>query len=322
MRYPPALALAVFALGVAVGWFGHELLGKEPPPRAPAPAKPAERAPPPGPAPAPPPTLPPAPTRRAEEGKVPAEGEEPAQAADPKFDALAEMIHAQSKAWKGWAGMQAKQRAEALLALLPFDPEREKRIQELLQKEAELQVDRVVAMMLGEEEMDPDAFGWFMGLPEKLSPRLEGELATFLNDGEIQIVRAEVKRAYDKQMTDLADMQIGMMSIHDLSDDQRTRMREVFLGKDIMTEQFTRFAEITRDRGKMRRLLAGEGFKDEMERSFAPMRRRVRDILNDEQFAKYETYEQGLAKQAEMGLRMLSSLLGRPREETKEPSER
>jgi hypothetical protein len=110
-------------------------------------------------------------------------------------------------------------------------------------------------------------------------------------------------------MTDLADMQIGMMSIADLSDDQRTRMREVFVGKDVMSQQFTRFAEITRDPKRFRRLLGGEGLEEEMEKSFGATRQRVRDILNDEQYRKYESYEKRMAKQAEMAMRMMSSFM-------------
>jgi hypothetical protein len=230
------------------------------------------------------------------------------------------MVLTQRKQWKAFAGMQARQRAEALLANLPFDAEREKRIKEMLQQEAELQAERVGLMMLGDEEMDPAAFQWFMGMPAELSPRLEQELATFLNDGELQVVRAEMKRAHEKQMTDLADMQIGMMAIHDLSDDQRTRMRDVFVGKDVVTDQFTRFAEVTRDRERFRRLLRGEGLKEEMQKGFAGTRQRVRDILTPEQFAKYELYEQGLVRQAEMGLKMMSSFLEAPREGTKAPA--
>jgi hypothetical protein len=203
--------------------------------------------------------------------------------------------------------MQAAQKADALLDRLPFDAERERRIRELLEKEAALEVDRVIAMMLGEEEMDPDAFAWFFGVPPELSPRLEGELATFLNDGEIQVVRAEVKRTHERQVNDLADMQIGMMAIADLSDDQRTRMREIFVGKDVMTQQFTRFAELTRDRERFRRLLRGEGIQEQMEQNFATTRQRVRDILNDEQYRKYEAYEKTMIKQAEIGIRMMAS---------------
>lgn len=315
MRYVLALAI-----GLLAGWFGHEILVKPPTPRT-APAKPAV-AEPPTTAPAPEEvSLPPAPTHPAPEEKVHAEEDVPAPAeADPEGDRMREMIRSQSKMWKGWAGMQARQKAEALLASLPFDAEREKKIQELLQKEAELQAERAASMMLGDEEMDPSAFQWFMGMPEELSPRVEGELATFLNDGEIQIVRAEVKRAHEKQLTDLADMQIGMTQIHDLSDDQKTRMREVFSGKDMMTERFTQMAEVMRDRDRMRRVMKGEGIKEEMEKQFAPTRQRVRDILTADQFAKYQLYEKQMAQQAEMGLKMMSSFLDRPREGTKEPA--
>jgi len=237
MRY-----VVVLAIGLLAGWFGHELLVKPATPRA-EPARPVAQAP--APLAAEPVPLPQAPSLPHEEEKVHAEEEEPASAAaDPEADRLRELVLTQMKQWKAIAGMQAKQRAEGLLANLPFDAEREKRIQELLQKEAELQAERAALMMLGEEEMDPNAFQWFMGMPSELSPRLEGELATFLNDGEIQVLRAEVKRAHDRHMTDMADMQIGMMAIRDLSDDQKTRMREVFVGKDVVTEQFARFGEM------------------------------------------------------------------------------
>jgi hypothetical protein len=170
--------------------------------------------------------------------------------------------------------------------------------------------------------MDPAAFQWFMGIGPELTPGLERELATFLDDSGIAVVRAEVKRTHEKQMNDMADMQIGMMAIRDLSDDQKTRMREVFVGRDVMTEQFTRFGEIVRDRERFRRVMSGDGIKDEMEKGFAASRRRVRDILNDQQYAKYELYEQQMVRQAEMGLKMMSSLLGAPREGKKAPASR
>jgi hypothetical protein len=254
---------------------------------------------------------------------VPAEEEGPPSAApDLEEDRITELVRTQLPQWKAFARMQAGQRADALLASLPFDAATEKRIKELLQQEAELQAARASAMMLGEEEMDPAAFQWFMGIGPELTPGLERELATFLDDSGIAVVRAEVKRTHDKQMNDMADMQIGMMNIRDLSDDQKTRMREVFVGRDVMTEQFTRFGEIVRDRDRFRRVMAGDGIKEEMEKGFAASRRRVRDILNDQQYAKYELYEQQMVRQAEMGLKMMSSLLGAPREGTKAPASR
>jgi hypothetical protein len=70
----------------------------------------------------------------------------------------------------------------------------------------------------------------------------------------------------------------------------------------------------------MRRLLRGEGLEEEMERQFAGTRRRVRDILTPEQYRKYEIYEQGLVKQAQMGLKMMSAFLEKPREGTPSPA--
>jgi hypothetical protein len=316
MRY-----VLFLATGLVVGWFGHAAIYRKPAPARAEPlakAAPAEHA-----APTEPPSLPPAPALPVEEVMVPAEEEGPPPSdADPETDRVREMVHTQLPQWKAFARMQARQKAELLLAKLPFDAETEKKIMELLQLEAELQAERAAAMMLGDEEMDPAAFQWFMGIGPELTPGLERELATFLDDSGIAVVRAEVKRAHEKQMTDMADMQIGMMAIRDLSDDQKTRMRDVFVGKDVMTEQFTRFGEVVRDRDRFRRLMRGEGLKEEMEKGFQGTRQRVRAILNDEQYARYEVYEQQMVRQAEMGLKVMSSLLGTPREGTKAPASR
>lgn len=317
MRY--AIVVLSGLVGIAVGWFGHALLAEKPQPRADASARRVVETPP-LPAVETPVSLPPAPSLPVEGPAEPEqESDTPAQP-DADEERLREMVTTQLPSWKAFARMQAGQKAEGLLAGLPFDAAREKRIQELLQQEAELQAERAAMMMIGEGEMDPAAFAWFMGVPGELTPRLEQELATFLNDGELQVLRAEVKRTHDKHMNDMADMQIGMMQIGDLSDDQKTRMREVFVGKDVMTQQFTRFGEIVRDRDRMKRLLRGEGLEQEMERQFEGTRGRMRDILNPDQYRKYEAYEKGLVRQAQMGLKMMSAFLGQPREGTKAPA--
>ena len=159
-----------------------------------------------------------------------------------------------------------------------------------------------------------------MGLPEKLSPELEAKLATFLNDDEIASVRESVQAGHKKQMGDLADMQINMMGITNLSTDQKSRMREIFMGKDVMTEQLTQFAEIMRDRATLDTLLSGEGnLGAHMDKGFEPLRRRVRDILNDQQFARYQTYEKGMVQIAEMNLKWMSTMM---KPETPRPEKR
>ncbi|MHC4491738.1 MAG: hypothetical protein ACYTDU_08965 [Planctomycetota bacterium] len=244
-----------------------------------------------------------------------AEAEEGAKEADP----IAEMIRSQSAAWVGFATMQAKQKLKGLLAALGFDEETAKAIEEAILAEVARQTELAIQMMLGDAEMDIDAFAYFMGLPPDLSTELAGELGTFLDDDEIASVRREVKKAYKEQLTAMADMQLGMMQIHDLSDDQRTRMRELF-STDVMQDQFGMFAEVTRDRGKLTRLMNDpEGLTKVMQRNLAPTRQQVRDILNDEQFKKYEAYEQSIVKQMEMGLRMMGSLTQPPKRKTPKP---
>lgn len=306
MRY----ALILIA-GVAIGWFARQATFEKPTsgrsdrraerPRQPHPERDAPPA-----TPGQPPHAPGADATQPDPGAAPEDGE---KAPKEEKDTLAEMVRSQSAAWTAFATMQAKQKVDKAFRDLGLDPETEKRIEDAIIKEAERQAERAILMMLGEEDLDPSAFASFMGLPPDLSLELERELATFLNDDEIQAVRERVQQGHKQQMRDMADMQINMMQIRDLSDDQRTRLREIYVGKDYMTEQFTQFAKVTRDRSKLNKLLEGEGLAEVMEAQFEPQRRRVRDILNDQQFELYREYEKRMVKQAEFGLKMMAGML-------------
>ncbi|MHC4931719.1 MAG: hypothetical protein ACYTGV_05965 [Planctomycetota bacterium] len=233
----------------------------------------------------------------------------PGTPGEAEEDPIEKWVRAQSTQWKAWASMQSGQRLESLLKDLGFDEATARAIEEAIAKEAERQTERAIQMFLGEEELDPDAFGYFMGLPPDLSPELEGELATFLNDAEIDELRQGFKRTYDKQMRAMADMQIGMMPIPDMTANQRQRMQDLFSSRNLMAEQLTQFAEFTGDRGKMRDLIEGKTLKAAMERQFAPTRNRVKEILTPQQMEGYRKYEQMLIQQAEVGIKMFGALL-------------
>jgi len=240
-----------------------------------------------------------------------AAGEEAATAeGEDGPDPLTEMVKSQGPQWKAWATMQAKPKIRQLLAELGFDAETTARIEEAMLKDVEQQVDQAMLMMLGEVEMDANAFLYFMGLPPDLNPEVERELGTFLGDNEIASVRSEVKKAHDKQLTDFADMQIGMMQLTDMTADQNTRMREVFRGKNLMQEQFAQFAEVTRDRSLFKKLVSGEiDLAAEMKKSYEPQRQRVSEIRTPEQMKGYDKYEESLIRQAEMGMKMMGAML-------------
>jgi hypothetical protein len=240
-----------------------------------------------------------------------AAGEEAATAeGEHEPDPLKEWVESVGPQWKAWATMQAKPKIQQLLAELGLDAETTARIEEAMLRDVEQQVERAMLMMLGEEEMDPNAFLYFMGLPPDLNPDVERELGTFLGDNEIASVRSEVKKAYDQQLTDFADMQIGMMQLTDMTADQETRMREVFRGKNHMQEQFAQFAEVTRDRSMFRKLVTGEiDLAAEMKKSFAPQRERVSQILTPEQMKGYDKYEESIIRQAEMGMKMMGAMM-------------
>ncbi len=266
------------------------------------------------------------PTAAAERTEVAeADTPEPEDEAGPdgkKKDPIEDWIRSQASMWVGFAKMQAKAKLKGLLAELGFDEETAAEIEKAILAEVERQTELAIQMMVGEAEMDIDAFAYFMGLPPDLSTELAGQLGTFLDDSEVERVRGEVRKAYKEQLTGMADMQIGMMQIHDLTDDQRTRMREVF-SHDLMQEQLGMFAEVTRERGTITRLMKDpKGLTDLMRNNLAPTRKRVRDILSAEQFKKYEAYEETMIRQVEMGLKMMSSLTQKPTQETPAPDGR
>jgi len=228
-------------------------------------------------------------------------------------DQIEEWLRSASSQWKAFAGMQAKNKVRGLLAGLGFDPETAKQIEAAIVADVERQVDRAIGMMLGEEPLEQSAFTSMLGIPPDLSTELERELGGYLNDAEIGTVRERVKGAHQKQMNDMADVQIATMRIDNLTEDQKTRMREVFVGKDMMSQQMSQFADVTRNRKKFVELLQDEeALASIVQKNMEPQRRRVRDILDDEQFKKYEAYEKNVVQQARMGMKMMSAMMKKP----------
>ncbi len=301
------LLLAIAGLGFALGWYAR---GPERPsssPRATVERTVAERPPEPG-------RPPPPAQERPARAEAPPEPPPPApEAAETpaEEDPFREMIRAQRPQMKAMSAMQARQKLEAPLKDLGFDAETTKRILDLLLKEAETQTERAYGMFLGEAELDPEAFLWMWGVGPTLSEETERDLAAFLGDPGVETVRAKLKAVHEKQMDDLAEMSVNMMAIPDLTPEQRVQLKRHFAGNDVMQEQMTQFADVFRDREKMRKLMSGDGLAEEMERSAAPRREKMRAILNDAQFERYKEWEGLMVKQAEMGLKMMGGLQGK-----------
>jgi hypothetical protein len=249
--------------------------------------------------------------RTAESSVDPDEADEEAPPAPvEEDDQIKEWLKSASGQWKAYAGMQAKSKVRGLLAGLGFDAATAKQIEAAIVGDVERQVDRAIAMMLGDAEMDPSAFTAMLGIPADLSEELEQELGSYLDDEAISSVRERVQSAHTKQMTDMADMQVNSMGIRDLSDDQKSRMREVFVGQDMMSKQMSQFSELTRNRKTLMSVMQDEEkFEEAVSRSMEPQRRRVREILNDEQFKRYEAYEKTVVQQAKMGMKMMSAMI-------------
>jgi len=258
--------------------------------------------------------------RRREAERAPVADPEPAAleeaAAAPDAEGADEMetwLRSASSQWKAFAAMQAKNKVRGLLDGLGFDPETAARIEAAIVADVERQVDRAIGMMLGEEDLEESAFTSMLGIPPDLSLELERDLGTYLSDEDIAAVRDRVKGAHQKQMNDMADVQIASMGIKDLTADQKMQLRDTFIGRDVMSQQMTQFAELTRNRKKFLSIIEDEkALTDLVKKNMEPQRRRVRDILNDEQFKRYEAFEANIVQQARMGMKMMSSMMKKP----------
>jgi len=312
--------LFFLAAGAALGWFGRgwsdsNLSERAPSDRTPPrPADEAQRGPAPGTEPYGPNSpasgvarAAPSPSEAPEAPPTEdAEGDAKAPGAD--MEAVGEMLRAQSPQWKAFAKMQLRQRLGPLLKELGYDAATASQIEEAFVADVDRSIDALIAMMVGDAPVDDSIPNMMMGLPPKLSPQLERDLATLMGDHELARLRDTVKDSHDKQMEEFVDMQIGMMGIADLTDAQRQEVRSLFRENDPMKEQFKQFADVTRDREKFARILSGEGLAEEIEKSMAPRRERMRQILTPQQFEQYRSYEKTMITQAEMGMKMLQAM--------------
>lgn len=305
MRF--AALLAVGLLGFAAGWIvrGIERDERAPlsTPRRTVPERPdtADRA------------LAPQPNRPtpAEAAEKPAEtAAEPPAPPSGGEDSFRKMLKGQRAQMRAFSTMQARQKLEGAIRELGYDETTTKSILDALLKEAETRTDLAYDMLLGDVPLDPDAFLWIMGVGPKLSEETERNLALMLGDEGLQAVRSRLKAVHEKQMDDLAEMSISMMAIPDLRPDQRAQLKEFFNGRNMMQDQMAQMSTVLSDRAKLERLLKGEGLRDEMEKSFAPRREKMSAILDDRQYERYLAFEKQAIAQAEMGLKMLSGMMG------------
>jgi Spy/CpxP family protein refolding chaperone len=224
------------------------------------------------------------------------------------------MVEAQGPQWKAFAKMQAKQRLAALLAELGYDAATSGQIEEAFLADIERRVDALLAAMAGQRPAEgTNMVDWMGGLPEKLSPELERDVALLLGDGEMGRFRDAVTKAHEKQAEELVDMQVNMMGLTGLTETQRQQVRAVVREQDPMKDQFQQFTELTQDRAKLNKLIeTGEGLAEHMEKSMAPRRERMRQILTPEQFEQYGRYEKTMVQQAEMGIKMLQAMSKKP----------
>ncbi len=229
---------------------------------------------------------------------------------DLENDPIAKFINTQRHQWKGFASMQAKEKVKGLLAGLGFDAETVAQIEAAIVADVNRQMDVAVDMMIGTADLDPNAFASFMGMPSDLSTELEGKLGTYLDDAQVHSVRERVKGSYQKQLGAMADMQIGMMGLSDLTDDQRGRLKEIYTSRDMMADQFTQFASLTRDRTRLTEALKDDTSIDAaMRKNFEPIRRQVQDVLTPEQYKSYESFEDNMVMTARQQLKMMQGLL-------------
>jgi hypothetical protein len=298
-------SIALLILGFAAGFLARDLTLEKPRSRTPAPVSAASPQPP---APAFPAEVSVAPAPEATSpAPPPTPASPPADAPEPE-DPLRELTQAQIPAMRAFASGQAKHRAELLAARLRLDPARAARLAQVFADEAARQVDLAFGMFFGDVELDPDLLLALWGGPGALTPELERELAAFLGTDEIVATREFVKREQERQREQAIDMQVAMLGIPDLTDDQRTRVREVFGDMGAYAADMTRFAKVMREPGSFERVFTEAGMREIMEEGFRVRREKMRGILNAAQMERYARYEDLLVKQALMGAQMFKSL--------------
>ena len=78
-------------------------------------------------------------------------------------DPLAKFLNSQRYQWKAYSSVQAKQKVKGLLAGLDFDADTAAQIEDEILADVDRQMDSVINMMIGTEDLDPDAFTVFTG---------------------------------------------------------------------------------------------------------------------------------------------------------------
>ncbi len=309
-------AVILFAAGTASGWLSHSYIYKHEQSHDAAPRQGVRKNRAPTPDTRQPDTesRPPAPQdhtqgktaqKKQTDGDVGAAVLSPEEEEQRRQAAIARLTKMMKPQWKAFAQMGGIGRLRAMLRELGFDDETAAEIEKLLMNDLDRQMDSLIAAMMGDGEIDPDMVTAMFGIPPDLSPKVESAIGTFLNDDEVSRLRQGVKKSHKEQMRVMADAQIGIMGLPNLHDDQRERLRGVFLGQDTMSQQLKTFGAVFRD-PKIRN--DPKALEAMVRTGFGTTRGQVNEILNPEQLKAYEAFEDRTVGMVKMQMKMMSAM--------------
>ncbi|MEE8106787.1 MAG: hypothetical protein V3T86_14740 [Planctomycetota bacterium] len=204
--------------------------------------------------------------------------------------------------------MESKQRAAHIALALDLDPERTKLLEEAFAKDAERGLEGF-AGLFEKGEIDLSKLKDMKPEEGAVSEALEQDLAGFLNGHEIDTVKKEVKKEKERKQTQQIEMQIANIGVSDLSDDQRTQLRDYYKNKNSNRKSSSdpeenAFAEMIAGKGEM----DTDDMMKAIEKNNAKEREHMARILNPKQLQRYDIKQRQQLEQQKMGMKMFGTM--------------
>ena len=231
--------------------------------------------------------------------------------ADAEADAVLEKfrgaMRSQLPAWKAQFGVNAKGIGMQIAKELGLTGEQAKQFAAAYKAEGSLAAERVMGLFTGEFEGSStdieatmDSFYWFYGSAGIMSESLAGDLGKIVGDEDVAAAREEMRVRNKQQIDKQVEMQVAMMSLPDLSEQQRAEVKEVFGGGGMMKEQSKMWGAIMKDPRKLLSADSDEKWAKVIEPSMHTNRVRMKAILSEKQFTAYRDYEKMMVAQSRM----------------------
>jgi len=249
----------------------------------------------------------------AAEAELPENSEQTEAELDAEAEAMMKQFRdamkSQLPAWKASFSVNARATGRQIAKALGLEGEAAERFAAAFEKEGSRAAEEVMELFAGDFSGDPaemekamDGFSWFMGSAGIMSDALAADISELVGDEGVGQAREEMRKRNKEHIDRQVDMQVRMMNLPDLSDRQKTELKEVFGGGGMMKEQSKVWGEIMKNPRKLMDADTDEKWAKVMEPSMKANRDRMRTILDDKQFDAYRKYETQMIQQSRVWL--------------------